>query len=128
MFVLDKILLIIDIYKYVSIKKLLRICVKNKKLNNYKNILTLGNIREVKSHRPILVHSAQTHACYNARTFNFLLKTFSGRQKENGENPKKIIIVVMRKLIHQIYETLKSGEPYNPEKRGLQFNSKPLTT
>ena len=89
MFVLDKILLIIDIYKYVSIKKLLRICVKNKKLNNYKNILTLGNIREVKSHRPILAHSAQTHACYNARTFNFLLKTFSGRQKKTAKIQRK---------------------------------------
>lgn len=64
----------------------------------------------------------------NARVFNPLLKTFSERLKENGKTPKQIIIAVMRKLIHQIYGILKSGEPYNPEKRGFQFNPKPLTT
>ena len=63
----------------------------------------------------------------NARVFNPLLKTFSERLKENGKTPKQIIIAVMRKLIHQIYGILKSGEPYNPEKRGFQFNPKPLT-
>ncbi len=26
---------------------------------------------------------------------------------------------VMRKLLHQIYGILKSGQPYNPEKRGF---------
>lgn len=64
----------------------------------------------------------------NARVFNPLLKTFADRLKENGKKPKQIIIAVMRKLLHQIYGILKSGEPYNPEKRGFQNNSKPLAT
>ena len=62
----------------------------------------------------------------NARVFNPLLKIFADRLKENGKKPKQIIIAVMRKLIHQIYGILKSGEPYNPEKRGFQNNPKPL--
>lgn len=56
----------------------------------------------------------------NARVFNPLLKTFADRLKEKGKKPKQIIIAVMRKLLHQIYGILKSGEPYNPEKRGFQ--------
>ena len=55
----------------------------------------------------------------NARVFNPLLKTFGDRLKENGKKPKQIIIAIMRKLLHQIYGILKSGEPFNPEKRGL---------
>jgi len=53
-----------------------------------------------------------------ARVFNPLLKTFADRLKENGKKPKQIIIAIMRKLLHQIYGILKSGQPYNPEKRG----------
>lgn len=62
----------------------------------------------------------------NARVFNPLLKTFAERLKENGKTPKQIIVAIMRKLLHQIYGILKSGEPYNPEKRGFQNNPKPL--
>ena len=54
-----------------------------------------------------------------ARIFNPLLKTFADRLLENGKKPKQIIIAVMRKLLHQIYGILKSGQPYNPEKRGF---------
>ena len=54
-----------------------------------------------------------------ARTNNPLLKTFADRLKENGKKPKQIIIALMRKLLHQIYGILRSGQPYNPEKRGL---------
>jgi transposase len=54
-----------------------------------------------------------------ARVFNPLLKTFADRLLENGKKPKQIIIAVMRKLLHQIYGILKSGQPYNPEKRGF---------
>lgn len=54
-----------------------------------------------------------------ARVFNPLLKTFADRLEENGKKPKQIIIAVMRKLLHQIYGILKSGLPYNPEKRGF---------
>lgn len=55
----------------------------------------------------------------NARVFNPLLESFADRLKEKGKKPKQIIIAVMRKLLHQIYGILKSGEPYNPEKRGF---------
>lgn len=57
----------------------------------------------------------------NARTFNPLLREFAERLKENGKTPKQIIIAIMRKLLHQIYGILKSGEPFNPNKRGLKF-------
>ena len=63
----------------------------------------------------------------NARVFNPLLKTFADRLKENGKTPKQIIVAVMRKLLHQIFGILKSGEPYNPEKRGFLNNPKPLS-
>jgi transposase len=54
-----------------------------------------------------------------ARVFNPLLKTFADRLIANGKTPKQVIIAVMRKLLHQIYGILKSGLPYNPEKRGF---------
>ena len=54
-----------------------------------------------------------------ARVFNPLLQTFADRLLENGKKPKQIIIAVIRKLLHQIYGILKSGQPYNPEKRGF---------
>ena len=56
----------------------------------------------------------------NARNFNPLLKEFAERLKENGKTPKQIIIAIMRKLLHQIYGILKSGEPFNPNKRGFK--------
>tara|TARA_R110002167_G_scaffold329205_1_gene535791 strand:+ start:314 stop:481 length:168 start_codon:yes stop_codon:yes gene_type:complete len=48
-----------------------------------------------------------------------MLKTFGDRLKENGKKPKQIIIAIMRKLLHQIYGILKSGQPYDPGKRGF---------
>lgn len=54
-----------------------------------------------------------------ARKNNPLLKTFGDRLQENGKKPKQVIIAIMRKLLHQIYGILKSGLPYNPEKRGF---------
>lgn len=55
-----------------------------------------------------------------AMTYNPLLKEFAQRLKENGKTGKQIVIAVMRKLLHQIYGILKSGQPFNPEKRGLK--------
>ena len=55
-----------------------------------------------------------------ARTNNPLLKTFGDRLKKNGKKPKQVIIAIMRKLLHQIYGILSSGQPFNPEKRGFQ--------
>ena len=63
-----------------------------------------------------------------ARVFNPLLKIFADRLVANGKKPKQVIIAVMRKLAHQIYGILKSGQPYNPEKRGYMgsMNSTPV--
>jgi transposase len=55
-----------------------------------------------------------------ARVFNPLLKEFGDRLKLNGKTPKQVIVAIMRKLLHQIYGILKSGMPYNPNKRGFQ--------
>lgn len=53
-----------------------------------------------------------------ARVHNPLLKAFADRLIANGKKRKQVIIAVMRKLLHQIYGILKSGQPYNPDKRG----------
>lgn len=55
-----------------------------------------------------------------AMRYNPLLKEFAQRLKENGKTGKQIVVAVMRKLLHQIYGILKSGLPFNPEKRGLK--------
>ena len=55
-----------------------------------------------------------------ARVYNPLLKEFGDRLQANGKTPKQVIIAIMRKLLHQIYGILKSGMPYNPNKRGFQ--------
>ena len=56
----------------------------------------------------------------NAKTFNPLLKEFAERLKENGKTGKQIVVAVMRKLLHQIFGVLKSGQPFDPKKRGLR--------
>ena len=60
-----------------------------------------------------------------ARQNNPLLKAFGDRLEADGKKPKPIIIAIMRKLLHQIYGILKSGEAYNPEKRGILNHPKP---
>ena len=58
-----------------------------------------------------------------AKVHNPLLKEFAARLKENGKQPKEIIVALMRKLIHQIFGILKSEQPFNPEKRGFNAPS-----
>ncbi len=55
-----------------------------------------------------------------AMTYNPLLREFAQRLKENGKTGKQIVVAVVRKLLHQIYGILKSGQPFNPDKRGLR--------
>ncbi|BDS07334.1 IS110 family transposase [Oceaniferula spumae] len=55
-----------------------------------------------------------------AMTYNPLLKEFARRLKENGKTGKQVVVAVMRKLLHQIYGILKSGQPFDPDKRGLR--------
>ena len=56
----------------------------------------------------------------NAKTFNPLLREFAERLKENGKTGKQIVVAVMRKLLHQIFGVLKSGQPFDPSKRGFK--------
>ena len=56
----------------------------------------------------------------NAKTFNPLLREFAERLRENGKTGKQIVVAVMRKLLHQIFGVLKSGQPFDPTKRGLR--------
>lgn len=55
-----------------------------------------------------------------AMRYNPLLKEFAQRLQKNGKTGKQIVVAVMRKLLHQIYGILKSGQPFNPNKRGLK--------
>lgn len=55
-----------------------------------------------------------------AMTYNPLLREFALRLKENGKTGKQIVVAVVRKLLHQIYGILKSGQPFNPDKRGFK--------
>jgi len=55
-----------------------------------------------------------------AHTNNLLLKEFGDRLLANGKKPKQIIVAIMRKLLHQIFGILKSGEPFNPQKTGFK--------
>jgi len=54
----------------------------------------------------------------NAKTFNPLLREFAERLKANGKTGKQIVIGVMRKLLHQIFGMLKSGQPFDLTRRG----------
>lgn len=56
-----------------------------------------------------------------ARNFHPLLKEFADHLKDNGKKSKQIIIAVMRKLLHQIYGILKSGEPFNLEREAFKL-------
>lgn len=47
--------------------------------------------------------------------FNPVIKAFSERLKANGVRGKKMIVAVMRKLIHMVFAILKSGKPFDPE-------------
>jgi transposase len=49
--------------------------------------------------------------------FNPIIKAFSERLKANGVRGKKMIVAVMRKLIHLVFAILKSGKPFDPEYR-----------
>jgi len=56
----------------------------------------------------------------NAKKFNPLLREFAERLKDNGKTGKQIVVAVMRKLLHQIFGVLKSGQPFDPDKRGFK--------
>lgn len=47
--------------------------------------------------------------------FNPVIKAFSEKLKANGVRGKKMIVAVMRKLIHIAFAILKSGKPFDPE-------------
>ncbi len=56
----------------------------------------------------------------NAKKSNPLLKEFAHRLDDNGKTGKQIVVAVMHKIPHQIFGVHKSGQPFNPNKRGLK--------
>lgn len=56
-----------------------------------------------------------------AMKHNLPLKAFAERLKANGKLPKQIIVSVMRKLLHQAYGILKSGQPFDPHYHHLSL-------
>jgi transposase len=51
----------------------------------------------------------------SAIRFNPAIAAFANRLKANGIRGKKMIVAVMRKLIHIVFAILKSGKPFDPE-------------
>lgn len=51
----------------------------------------------------------------NASVYNPVLKKFADGLRSRGVKGKKVIVAVMRKLIHIVFALLKSGKPFDPE-------------
>ena len=51
----------------------------------------------------------------NSMAYNPVLKAFADNLRNRGVAGKKIVVAVMRKLIHLVYAILKSGKPFDPE-------------
>jgi transposase len=49
-----------------------------------------------------------------ARQHNPLLRTFAERLLHNGMAPMAVITAVARKLVHQMYGVIRSGQPFDP--------------
>lgn len=62
-------------------------------------------------------HAALRKALYMpgmvALRHNPALQVFGERMRANGLAPKAVIGAVMRKLVHLIYEVVKSGKPFD---------------
>lgn len=50
-----------------------------------------------------------------AKRYNQPCQIFAQRLQEKQKHGKVIVIAVMRKLVHQIYAILKSGQPFDPD-------------
>ena len=50
----------------------------------------------------------------SARRCNAQIKAHSQRMAERGKTPQQQIVAAMRKLLHQVYGVLKSGQVYDP--------------
>jgi len=51
----------------------------------------------------------------NSIAYNPVLKAFAANLRNRGVAGKKIVVAVMRKLIHLVFAILKSGKPFDPE-------------
>jgi transposase len=51
----------------------------------------------------------------SAKTHNPLIRPLAQRLKSEGHCPLSIIVAAMRKLLHQIFGILKSGQPFDPD-------------
>ena len=50
-----------------------------------------------------------------AKNHNLSCRRFAQRLEDKGKHGKVVVIAVMRKLVHQIFGILKSGQPFNPD-------------
>jgi transposase len=51
----------------------------------------------------------------SAKTHNPLIRPLAQRMKDQGHCAMSIIVAAMRKLLHQIFGILKSGQPFDPD-------------
>jgi transposase len=51
----------------------------------------------------------------SAKTHNLLIRPLAQRMKDQGHCAMSIIVAAMRKLLHQIFGILKSGQPFDPD-------------
>lgn len=51
----------------------------------------------------------------SAKTHNPLIRPLAQRMQAQGHCPMSIIVAAMRKLLHQIFGILKSGQPFDPD-------------
>ncbi len=49
-----------------------------------------------------------------AKCWNPPCRTFAQRLEQKHKHVRVIVVAVMRKLVHQIYAILKSGQPFDP--------------
>jgi transposase len=72
-----------------------------------------GHTRMARQGNPTL-RSRIYFPALSAKTHNPLIRPLAQRLKREGHCPLSIIVAAMRKLLHQIFGILKSGQPFDP--------------
>lgn len=73
-----------------------------------------GHTRMARQGNPTL-RSRIYFPALSAKTHNPLIRPLAQRMKAQGHCPLSIIVAAMRKLLHQIFGILKSGQPFDPD-------------
>ena len=64
----------------------------------------------------LTVRHALYYPALTAMRYNRAIRAFAQRLRARGKPKKVVIVACMRKLAHQIYGVLKSGQPFDPTK------------